>query len=120
MLRFGYTLTSPIMAAKNIKSTGIIPKLSTAPSSHNFKIYPMKMNIINEDNLVRHYKGDIYSIIGEGIHTETNEKLVFYHKVKNTEMLFVRPKEMFFSNVEWNGNIVERFSPVKINQYAGN
>jgi hypothetical protein len=63
---------------------------------------------------VRHYKGDEYAIIGEGIHTETEEELVFYYRISDLE-LFARPKEMFYSDVEWNGETVKRFTPIDLN-----
>lgn len=59
--------------------------------------------------LYKHYKGGLYRDIGEGIHTETNEKLVFYMSVE-TGKLFARPLEMFHGlvNLE-NGSVVPRY-----------
>lgn len=58
----------------------------------------------------KHYKGGIYHVIGEGLHTETEEKLIFYKDDKGN--LWARPTEMFTSTVEVNGKIVERFKRV--------
>lgn len=55
-----------------------------------------------------HYKGGEYAIIGEGIHTETEEELVFYYCLKDLK-LYARPKEMFYSDVEYNGVTMKRF-----------
>lgn len=45
----------------------------------------------------QHYKGGLYEVIGEGIHTETNEELVFYkHVLPYEATLYARPKVMFY------------------------
>ena len=44
----------------------------------------------------QHYKGGLYQLIGEGIHTETNEELVFYrHVYPYEEAYYARPSKMF-------------------------
>lgn len=45
----------------------------------------------------RHFRGKIYEVLGLGIHTETNEELVIY---SDGDVLFARPKEMFFDTVD--------------------
>ena len=57
-----------------------------------------------------HYKGGKYVVIGEGIHTETEEDLVFYYSADDLKP-YARPKDMFNSDVEWNNKIVKRFTP---------
>lgn len=64
----------------------------------------------------RHYKkpGNIYEVIGVALHTETREELVIYKALYHSEtfsddQLWVRPKSMFFENVEHNGQIIPRF-----------
>lgn len=54
----------------------------------------------------RHFKGDVYEVIGVGMHTETEETMVFYRDVK-TEHLFARPLTSFVGPVV--GEAVERF-----------
>jgi len=45
----------------------------------------------------QHYKGGLYQFIGEGIHTETEEELVFYrHVLPHEPTLYARPKAMFY------------------------
>ncbi len=54
----------------------------------------------------RHYKGSEYRVIGEAIHTETEERLVVYESLDESDYLaekcesrpayFVRPNAMFF------------------------
>lgn len=60
--------------------------------------------------IYRHYKGNLYHVIGEVIHSETEELLVIYRALYGEYKLWVRPKAMFFENVEVGGQIVPRFA----------
>ena len=55
-----------------------------------------------------HYKGDIYTIIVSALHTEALEELIVYRRDKD-ETVWARPKNMFFSKIEMNGVLVDRF-----------
>ena len=58
----------------------------------------------------RHYKGNEYRILGVAKHSETLEELVVYQALYGEKALWVRPKAMFFEDVEYNGKKVERFT----------
>lgn len=58
----------------------------------------------------RHYKGGLYKVIGEVIHTETEEKLVTYED--QYAVLWARPKEMFFGTVIIGGKKIKRFTKI--------
>ncbi len=63
----------------------------------------------------RHYKNKDYTVIWEATHTETDEELVIYKPLYKAEWyneghLWVRPKEMFLWDEEYNGKIVKRFT----------
>ncbi|MGG1363536.1 DUF1653 domain-containing protein [Bacillus velezensis] len=58
----------------------------------------------------RHYKGGLYKVIGEVIHTETEEKLVTYEDQDG--VLWARPKEMFFGKVVVDGKEIKRFTKI--------
>ncbi|MED4799010.1 DUF1653 domain-containing protein [Bacillus atrophaeus] len=58
----------------------------------------------------KHYKGGLYKVIGESIHTETEEKLVTYEDMNGT--LWARPKDMFFGKVIIDGNEISRFTKI--------
>ncbi|MBP2634660.1 MAG: hypothetical protein H6Q72_567 [Firmicutes bacterium] len=60
--------------------------------------------------IYRHYKGNLYHVIGEAIHSETEELLVIYRALYGEYKLWVRPKAMFFETVEVAGKIVPRFA----------
>lgn len=56
----------------------------------------------------KHYKGNHYKIIVVGVHSETGEELVAYQRQEDGKVYF-RPIELFFSNVEKEGETVPRF-----------
>lgn len=60
----------------------------------------------------RHFKGGEYEFIGIAHHSETEEEYVVYRPLYNDSGLWVRPKKMFFENVEVNGELVPRFAEI--------
>lgn len=64
----------------------------------------------------RHYKNKPYKYLGLVKHSETLEDLVLYEcRYENqTGRIWVRPKHMFFENINLNGQSVPRFEKVKI------
>ena len=57
----------------------------------------------------KHYKGNLYEVIGVAHHSETLEDMVVYRALYNDFDLWVRPLSMFLENVEINGVIMPRF-----------
>lgn len=49
---------------------------------------------------VRHFKGNIYVIVGVGKNTETGESVVIYKNLEKTDEIWVRPLEIFNSLVD--------------------
>jgi hypothetical protein len=64
--------------------------------------------------LYKHYKGNIYEVIGIATHSETLDKLVVYKATyqKEGENLWVRPINMFTETVVVEGKAVKRFEKV--------
>ena len=62
----------------------------------------------------RHTKsGKMYEVIGVALHTETNEQLVIYKPLYESEFeLFARPHNMFTESVEIDGEMRPRFEEV--------
>ncbi|OJU87437.1 hypothetical protein BGO17_00320 [Candidatus Saccharibacteria bacterium 49-20] len=59
--------------------------------------------------MYRHYKGNEYEVLGIGLHTETEEKLVVYKGLYEPYQIWVRPYDMFFETVIVDGVEVNRF-----------
>jgi hypothetical protein len=57
----------------------------------------------------KHYKGNLYEVIGIAHHSETLEDMVVYRALYNDFDLWVRPLAMFLENVEINGVTMPRF-----------
>lgn len=57
-----------------------------------------RLEIISEweGRIVRHFKGDLYLIIDTNVmHTETNERMIYYKALYEQCRTFVRPANMF-------------------------
>lgn len=60
--------------------------------------------------IYKHYKGNLYLVMGVAGHTETNEEMVVYQSLYGDYGLWVRPRTMFEETVEVNGKITPRFA----------
>jgi hypothetical protein len=60
----------------------------------------------------RHYKGNLYEVIGTARHSETLEEMVVYRALYGEGGLWVRPLGMFLESVEIGGKTVPRFEYV--------
>lgn len=58
----------------------------------------------------RHYKGNMYEIIGIARHSETLEELVVYRALYGEFGLWVRPLSMFTESVHTDKGLVPRFA----------
>lgn len=58
------------------------------------------MNEIVKGGLYRHFKGMYYYVLDVATHSETGEKLVVYQKLYDDRDLYVRPLDMFCSDVD--------------------
>lgn len=60
------------------------------------------MNELKINRIYRHFKGDYYIVVDIAKYTETNEDVVIYRKLYDDGSLFVRPLNMFLSEVDQN------------------
>ena len=60
----------------------------------------------------RHFKGNIYDVIGFAKHSETGEKLVIYRSVENPDEVWARPYKMFAETIGSDGQTVKRFTKI--------
>lgn len=58
------------------------------------------MRKLQKNAIYKHFKGDYYLVIDTVIHSETKEKLVLYRGLYGSLELYVRPLDMFLSEVD--------------------
>lgn len=60
------------------------------------------MNNLVIHGIYRHFKGDYYLVEDIALDSETNKEMVVYRKLYDDCSLWVRPAEMFLSEVDHN------------------
>jgi len=58
----------------------------------------------------RHYKGNLYEVLGAARHSETLAPMVVYRPLYGEGGLWVRPHAMFFETVTIDGRTQPRFA----------
>ncbi len=61
------------------------------------------MEDLKINGIYRHYKGNLYIVLDICYHSETLEKMVVYRALYGDNKLWVRPYNMFFDEVNKNG-----------------
>ncbi len=62
------------------------------------------MHEIETGKTYRHYKGNLYKVIGLAVHSETLEDMVVYQSLKDNK-IWVRPKTMWNETVDDKGTL---------------
>lgn len=71
-----------------------------------------------QKGLYRHYKGNLYQVLGTARHSETHEELVVYQALYGDYGLWVRPASMFEETIEYKGKPQVRFTFVASDSWA--
>lgn len=61
------------------------------------------MNELKINGIYKHYKGDLYIVLDIAYNSETLKKMVVYRALYGDNKLWVRPYDMFFDEVDKNG-----------------
>ncbi|UOO76251.1 DUF1653 domain-containing protein [Neisseria sp. Dent CA1/247] len=72
------------------------------------------MNIAVKPGIYRHYKGNLYEVIGVASHSETEEPMVVYRALYGSYGLWVRPAQMFAETVVHEGKTGKRFTCIQV------
>lgn len=60
----------------------------------------VKMREIKTNRIYKHFKGDNYLVLEVATHSETKEKYVVYRRLYGDFGLWIRPLDMFLSEVD--------------------
>jgi len=63
--------------------------------------------------IYRHYKGNLYELLGSAKHSETLEECFIYKALYGDGEIWVRPARMWDEEVDSNGKKVKRFEYIK-------
>ena len=58
------------------------------------------MRTLHIGRVYRHFKNKYYLVVGEALHSETDEKYVVYKQLYGEGLLYIRPYDMFLSEVD--------------------
>lgn len=63
--------------------------------------------------IYRHFKGNMYEVVGMALHSETVEEMVIYKALYGEGKTWVRPLSMWDEEVNFEGKKVKRFTFVE-------
>jgi len=68
--------------------------------------------------IYKHYKGNMYEVIAEGLDSDSDELVIIYKPLYKTDviredMFFVRSKKIFLEKILIDGKMISRFEFVK-------
>ena len=58
------------------------------------------MNELKINRIYKHFKGNYYIVVDVAYHSETKEKMAVYRQLYGDNRLWVRPLDMFLSEVD--------------------
>lgn len=80
-------------------------------------VRPARMrNFEPMETFYRHFKGNIYRLVGIAKDSETLEEMVVYQAMYGDGQMWVRPKEMFFGEVVRDGKRMPRFQELSLKE----
>lgn len=69
---------------------------------------------IQQGTYCHNKSGKLYEVVGRALHTETDEMLVIYKPLYESEYeIYARPLEMFSEQVEIGGKMQPRFEKIE-------
>jgi len=62
-----------------------------------------------KSGIYRHFKGNMYRVLGIAKHSETLEELVVYQHLDGDKEIWARPIKIFLEEIEVEGKKIPRF-----------
>ncbi|QUH21782.1 DUF1653 domain-containing protein [Alkaliphilus sp. B6464] len=100
---------------KSILLFRIIPMkiIKSLDSDFNLKEVAFKARF-HSKNICKHYKNkQFYRILAEAITYDSLDEYILYESLYDNHRLWLRPKDMFYSKVNYNGEYLDRFHAIK-------
>ena len=72
----------------------------------------MNEQLLTPKSIWRHYKGNLYELVGIAKHSETLEEMVVYRALYGDGDLWVRPAHMWLEKVSTPNGTVDRFTKI--------
>jgi hypothetical protein len=63
--------------------------------------------------IYRHFKGNLYQLMDQARHSETQDEYVVYRALYGERGLWVRPLAMFREQIERDGKVMARFEFIR-------
>lgn len=65
-----------------------------------------------QKGIYKHFKGNLYEVIGTAKHSESLDEMVVYKALYDDGSMWVRPASMWDETVERDGKVYKRFTYV--------
>ena len=75
--------------------------------------HPLIQPLPQSSGQYRHYSGGLYEVICIARHSETLEEMVVYKQLDKNTGFWVRPRHMFFEEINHNGVMQPRFAKIE-------